>query len=379
MLVVVRPGSHAVEFLLVGRRHQTVGRLGDDGRRCLTVPGRFLRIGHETVRGILFDHRRRMCGRVLVVVRSGGHTREFRLLLRGVVFGRKALARNLIDLLADLRGDGRSEIRIVAQGGRQLLERIECRRAAVHQFGDGLIHVCLCRFERRAVPALTGGFLRSHGRIGVAVGRLKRRGIALPTLLGLVRHGGVGVGLGRRKGRGIALCPLLGFRCDRCVGIGFRGLEGRRIALFALTGFGSNGGVGIGFGRGERRGIARGQFPADRGLFTFGTFDLVVESAVERLDVILDLIERLLGGGYMDGEVVGYFLHSLLQLPPFGRIVFPVELVGKPLDPAHRDFVLGLMEEAVEEVRELLGRRVHSPAEPFAQLRTYSDCHSVIA
>ena len=379
MLVVVRPGSHAVEFLLVGRRHQTVGRLGDDGRRCLTVPGRFLRIGHETVRGILFDHRRRMCGRVLVVVRSGGHTREFRLLLRGVVFGRKALARNLIDLLADLRGDGRSEIRIVVQGGRQLLERIECRRAAVHQFGDGLIHVCLCRFERRAVPALTGGFLRSHGRIGVAVGRLKRRGIALPALLGLVRHGGVGVGLGRRKGRGIALCPLLGFRCDRCVGIGFRGLEGRRIALFALTGFGSNGGVGIGFGRGECRGIARGQFPADRGLFTFGTFDLVVESAVERLDVILDLIERLLGGGYMDGEVVGYFLHFLLQLPPFGRIVFPVELVGKPLDPAHRDFVLGLMEEAVEEVRELLGRWVHSPAEPFAQLRTYSDCHSVIA
>ncbi len=320
-----------------------------------------------------------MCGRVLVVVRSGGHTREFRLLLRGVVFGRKALARNLIDLLADLRGDGRSEIRIVAQGGRQLLERIECRRAAVHQFGDGLIHVCLCRFERRAVPALTGGFLRSHGRIGVAVGRLKRRGIALPALLGLVRHGGVGVGLGRRKGRGIALCPLLGFRCDRCVGIGFRGLEGRRIALFALTGFGSNGGVGIGFGRGECRGIARGQLPADRGLFTFGTFDLGVESAVERLDVILDLIERLLGGGYMDGEVVGYFLHFLLQLPPFGRIVFPVELVGKPLDPAHRDFVLGLMEEAVEEVRELLGRWVHSPAEPFAQLRTYSDCHSVIA
>ena len=103
------------------------------------------------------------------------------------------------------------------------------------------------------------------------------------------------------------------------------------------------------------------------------------ESAVERLDVILDLIERLLGGGYMDGEVVGYFLHFLLQLPSLGRIVFPVKLIGKPLDPTHRDFVLGLMEEAVEEVRELLGRRVHSPAEPFAQLRTYSDCHSVIA
>ena len=185
------------------------------------------------------------------------------------------------------------------------------------------------------------------------IGCSKGRGIALPALLGLVRHGGIGIGLGRRKGRGVALCPLLGFRCDRC--------------------------VGIGFGRGECRGIARGQLPADRGLFTFGTFDLGVESAVERLDVILDLIERLLGGGYMDGEVVGYFLHFLLQLPPFGRIVFPVELVGKPLDPAHRDFVLGLMEEAVEEVRELLGRWVHSPAEPFAQLRTYSDCHSVIA
>lgn len=69
----------------------------------------------------------------------------------------------------------------------------------------------------------------------------------------------------------------------------------------------------------------------------------------------------------MGGEVGGYFLHSLLQLPPFGRTVFPVELVGKSLDPAHRDFVLGLMEEAVEEVRELLGRRVHSPTEPFAQ------------
>ena len=211
------------------------------------------------------------------------------------------------------------------------------------------------------------------------IGCSKGRGIALPALLGLVRHGGIGIGLGRRKGRGVALCPLLGFRCDRCVGIGFRGLEGRRIALFALTGFGSNGGVGIGFGRGECRGIARGQFPADRGLFTFGTFDLVVESAVERLDVILDLIERLLGGGYMDGEVVGYFLHFLLQLPSLGRIVFPVKLIGKPLDPTHRDFVLGLMEEAVEEVRELLGRWVHSPAEPFAQLRTYSDCHSVIA
>ena len=56
----------------------------------------------------------------------------------------------------------------------------------------------------------------------------------------------------------------------------------------------------------------------------------------------------------MDGEVVGYFLHFLLQLPSLGRIVFPVKLIGKPLDPTHRDFVLGLMEEAVEEVRELL-------------------------
>ena len=37
----------------------------------------------------------------------------------------------------------------------------------------------------------------------------------------------------------------------------------------------------------------------------------------------------------MDGEVVGYFLHFLLQLPSLGRIVFPVKLIGKPLDPTH--------------------------------------------
>ena len=116
-----------VELLLVCRRHQTVGRLGGDSRRCLAVPGRFLGVGHEAVRRILYDYRSGMRGWMLVVVRSGGHTREFRLLLGGVVFGRKALARDLIDLSADLRGDGRSEIRIVAQGGRQQIGRASCR------------------------------------------------------------------------------------------------------------------------------------------------------------------------------------------------------------------------------------------------------------
>ena len=59
MLVVIRPGSYAVELLLVSRRHQPVGRLGGDGRRCLAVPSRFLRVGHETVRGVLGN----VCGR----------------------------------------------------------------------------------------------------------------------------------------------------------------------------------------------------------------------------------------------------------------------------------------------------------------------------
>lgn len=69
----------------------------------------------------------------------------------------------------------------------------------------------------------------------------------------------------------------------------------------------------------------------------------------------------------MDGEVVGYFRTFFSASVPRPYCISRCS-IGKPLDPTHRDFVLGLMEEFVEEVRELLGRR-HIPAEPFACAR----------
>ena len=57
--------------------NQPVGRLGGDCRRYLTVPGRFLRVGHEAVRGILYDYRSGIRGRMVVVVRLGSDAVEF--------------------------------------------------------------------------------------------------------------------------------------------------------------------------------------------------------------------------------------------------------------------------------------------------------------
>ena len=69
-----------VELLLVCGRHQPVGRLGGDGRRCLTVPGRFLRVGHEAVRRILYDYRSGMRGRMLEAINKA-HTSENAMLI----------------------------------------------------------------------------------------------------------------------------------------------------------------------------------------------------------------------------------------------------------------------------------------------------------
>lgn len=59
MLVVVRLRVDAVELLLVGRRHQTVGILIRDDLRRFVIPEGFLRVGHETVGGVLCDVRGR--------------------------------------------------------------------------------------------------------------------------------------------------------------------------------------------------------------------------------------------------------------------------------------------------------------------------------
>ena len=252
----------------------------------------------------------------------------------------------------------------------------------------------LRRLERRGIgrcEVFADGRLPS---VGVLVRRGKRRGVSVLLLPAQHALALGGERLGRGERRGIAVGHVLADGRLTGRGMVFRRLKRRGIAVLLLFAQHALAFGGEGLGRGERRGVARGHILANgclpsvgvgpgrrEGLFValFAFCRFVVDLAVECLHVVLDFFERFLGRLGMCGQVVGYLLHLFLQFPPFGRTVFPVELVGKSIDPAHRDFVLGLMEEAVEEVRELLGRRVHSPAEPFAQQRTYSDCHSVIA
>ena len=101
--VVVRPGRDAIQLLLVSRRQQTVGCLRSNGRRGLAGPCRFLCISHEAMRGVLRNHRRRVAGRMRVVVGAGGNTSEFLLLCGCEIFRRKTFACHLIDFLVDGR------------------------------------------------------------------------------------------------------------------------------------------------------------------------------------------------------------------------------------------------------------------------------------
>ena len=99
--VVVGAGGDAVQLLLVGRRQQTVGCLRSNRRRGLAGPCRFLCISHEAMRGVLRNHRRRVAGRMRVVVGAGGNTSEFLLLCGCEIFRRKTFACHLIDFLVD--------------------------------------------------------------------------------------------------------------------------------------------------------------------------------------------------------------------------------------------------------------------------------------
>ena len=237
MDVVVRTCRHAVEFLLVGCGHQT--RRGGRGGRLvgLAAPGRFLRVRHEAVRGILLNHRRRVAGRVYVIVRPGGYARQLLLVSRGVVLGRKTFARDLIDLLAELFGHGRGEVRVVAEGVGQLLERVEGFGRAVEYLFDGLVDVLLGRGEGRSIP---GGHVGADRRLagrGVVLRRLERRGVGRREVLADGRLAVVGVAFGRIQRRRVSVLQLL--------------------AQYALA-FG-----GEGLGRGERRSVPLGHVLAD--------------------------------------------------------------------------------------------------------------------
>ena len=487
VLIVVRPGGYAVELLLVGCGHQTRG--GGRGHRLVGLPApcRFLRVRHEAVRGVLGDHRRRVAGGVLVVVRSGGYTCQFLLLGRGVVLGRKTLARNLIDLLAELFGHGRGEVRVVAEGVGQLLERVEGFGRTVEYLFDSLVDVLLGRGEGRGIPGghvgadrrLAGRSMvfrrlerRGIGRrevfadgclavVGVALGRVQRRRVSVLQLLaqhalalggerlgrgecrsvarGHVladrRFTGRGVILRRLKCRGVGCRKVLADRRLPSVGVPVRRGKRRGIPVLLLPAqhalaFGGEGfglrerrsvacshifadlrfptvGVGLGrlerrgvpalqllaqhplalggerLGRGERRSVARGHIGTD---YSFAgicvAFCRGERRGVSRREVPADggvLLAELVDGlvGLFD---VGVEVCFDLCNAPFEDFsvrlgIFAVELPGQPFDVAHGDFVFSLVQETVEEVRELLGRGVHAPAEPFAQQCACSDCH----
>ena len=487
VLVVVRTCRHAVEFLLVGCGHQT--RRGGRGGRLfgLAAPGRFLRVRHEAVRGILLNHRRRVAGRVLVVVRSCGYARQLLFLGRGVVLGRKTLTRDLIDLLAELFGHGRGKVRVVAEGVGQLLERVEGFGRAVEYLFDGLVDVLLGRSEGRGVPgghvgtdgclagrgvvfrrlkrrgvgrrevladgrltvvgvafgriqrrrvsvlqllaqhalALGGeclglrkrcsvsvGHILTNGRFancGVILRRLERRGVGcrkvfadgyLPSVGVLVRRGkrrGIpvlllpaqhalalgGEGFGLRKRRGIAVGHVLADRRLAGCGVVFRRLKRRSIAVLQLLAqhafaLGSEGfglckrrsiarnhifsnlrfpTIGVGLGRLKRRSVGRREVPADGGV------------------LLAELVDGFVGLFDVVGQVLLVFRYALFEPLAVGVRIFAIELVGEPSDLIHRNLVLGLVPEAVEQIRELLGRGIHAPSEPFAQHGANSDCH----
>ncbi len=143
-------------------------------RFCLAVPRRFLRIGHESAVLVLLDHVGRVADRMHVVVSPGGNACQFGFVSRSVILGRKPLALDLIDFLADLPGHGRCEIRIIAERPGKFLKRVESLRGTADYFGDLLVCVDFGRFQRCAFRTFAHDTLLGNSRIGVGVGRLKR-------------------------------------------------------------------------------------------------------------------------------------------------------------------------------------------------------------
>ena len=168
-VVVSRPQLVAVaQCDQLGMRHRVQCRRFD-----LAVPCRFLRIGHESAVLVLLDHIGRVADRVRVVVGPGSNARQLGLFVRCIVLGRKPLALDLVDFLADLPGDRRREIGIVAERPGQLLKRVERFGRTADYFGDLLIRVGLGRFQRCAFRSFAHDTLLGNSRICIAVGRLK--------------------------------------------------------------------------------------------------------------------------------------------------------------------------------------------------------------
>ena len=272
MLVVVRTCRHAVEFLLVGRGHQT--RRGGRGRRLvgLSAPCRFLGIGDEAVRGILLNHRRRVAGRMLVVVRPGRDAREFLLLCRGVVLGRKTFARDLIDLLAELFGHGRGEVRVIAEGVGQLFERVKGFGRTAEYLFDGLVDVLFGRGEGRSIPGGHVGADRRFAGRSMVFCRLERRGVGRRELFADGSLALVGVAFGRVQRRRVAVLLLLAQHALALGGERLGRRERRSVAVGHILAYRRFAGCGMLFGRLERGGIACGHLPADQRFPAIGVF-----------------------------------------------------------------------------------------------------------
>ena len=163
----------------------------------------------------------------------------------------------------------------------------------------------------------------------------------------------------------------------------FRRLKRRGIAVLLLFAQHALAFGGEGLGRGERRSVARSHVLADgclpsvgvglgrrEGLLV-GRRELLADGGV----LLAELVDGFVGLFDVVGQVLFIARHALFEPLAVGGRIFAVELVGESSDLIHRNLVLGLVPEAVEQIRELLGRGVHAPAEPFAQHGANSDCH----
>ena len=190
--------------------------------------------------------------------------------------------------------------------------------------------------------------------------RLERLGIGRREVFADGCFPSVGVLVRRGKRRGV---PVLQLPAQHALALG-----GERLGLR------------------ERRGVARGHVGADRRLAGRS----VVLRRLERLGIgrreifadggvlLAELVNGLVGLFDVVGEVLFIARHALFEPLAVGVRIFAVELVGEPLDLIHRNLVLGLVPEAVEQIRELFGCGIHAPAEPFAQHGAYSNRHSRI-
>ena len=372
---------------------------------------------------------------MLVVVRPGGYARQLLLVSSGVVFSRKTLTRDLIDLLAELFGHGRGEVRVVAEGVGQLLERVEGFGRAVEYLFDGLVDVLLGRSEGRGVPRGHVGADRRFAGCGVVFRRLKRRGVGRREVLADGRLTVGGVAFGRIQRRRVSVLQLLaqhalalGGEClglrKRCsvsvghiltngrfanCGVILRRLERRGVGCRKVFADGYLPSVGVLVRRGKRRGIPVLLLPAQHAL-ALGSegFGLCKRRSIARNHIfsnlrfptigvglgrlkrrsvgrrkvpadggvlLAELVDGFVGLFDVVGQVLLVFRYALFEPLAVGVRIFAIELVGEPSDLIHRNLVLGLVPEAVEQIRELLGRGIHAPSEPFAQHGANSDCH----